>query len=77
MQERLGHKSPSSTARYTHLTPPPLDVVHATIAARMADLSTRRSMAMPEGADGLQRYGADYRERFGEDLFLSIETGTI
>jgi integrase/recombinase XerD len=31
MQELLGHKSPRTTARYTHLTPPTLDVVHAPI----------------------------------------------
>jgi integrase/recombinase XerD len=36
--EWLGHKSPSTTARYTHLTSPILDVVHATITALMADL---------------------------------------
>jgi integrase/recombinase XerD len=38
IQELLGHKSPSTTARYTHLTAPTLDVVHATINALMADL---------------------------------------
>jgi integrase/recombinase XerD len=38
MQALLGHKSPRTTARSTHLTPPTLDVVHATITARMADL---------------------------------------
>jgi site-specific recombinase XerD len=38
IQELLGHKSPSTTARYTHLTPPTLDVVHATINTLMADL---------------------------------------
>jgi site-specific recombinase XerD len=38
IQELLGHKSPRTTARYTHLTPPTLDVVHATITALMADL---------------------------------------
>jgi integrase/recombinase XerD len=38
MQDLLGHKSPSTTARSTHLTPPTLDVVHATITALMADL---------------------------------------
>jgi integrase/recombinase XerD len=38
IQELLGHKSPSTTARYAHLTPPILDVVHATINALMADL---------------------------------------
>ena len=38
IQELLGHQSPSTTARYTHLTPPTLDVVHATITALMADL---------------------------------------
>jgi integrase/recombinase XerD len=38
MQELLGHKSPRTTARYTHLTPPTLASVHATINALMADL---------------------------------------
>src|SRR5215211_2110915 len=38
IQELLGHKSPRTTARYTHLTPPTWDVVHATINALMADL---------------------------------------
>jgi integrase/recombinase XerD len=38
IQELLGHKSPSTTARYTHLTPPTFDVIHATISALMADL---------------------------------------
>jgi integrase/recombinase XerD len=38
IQELLGHKSPTTTARYAHLTPPTLDVVHATITALMADL---------------------------------------
>ena len=38
IQELLGHKSPSTTARYTHLTPTTFDIVHATIAALMADL---------------------------------------
>jgi integrase/recombinase XerD len=38
IQELLGHNSPRTTARYAHLTPPTLDVVHATIAALMADL---------------------------------------
>jgi len=38
IQALRGHKSPRTTARDAHLTPPPLDVVHATINARMADL---------------------------------------
>jgi integrase/recombinase XerD len=37
IQARLGHQSPRTTARDTHLTPPTLAVVHATIATRMAD----------------------------------------
>jgi site-specific recombinase XerD len=36
MQARLGHQSSRTTARDTHLTPPTLDVVHATITALMA-----------------------------------------
>jgi site-specific recombinase XerD len=35
IQELLGHKSPSTTVRYTQLTPPTLDVVHATITAHL------------------------------------------
>jgi integrase/recombinase XerD len=38
IQELRGHKSPSTTARYTQLTAPTLDSVHATIKALMADL---------------------------------------
>jgi integrase/recombinase XerD len=38
IQELLGHQSPRTTARYTHLTPPTLDIVHATISTLMADL---------------------------------------
>jgi site-specific recombinase XerD len=38
IQELLGHQSPRTTARDTHLRPPTLDVVHATIATLMADL---------------------------------------
>jgi integrase/recombinase XerD len=36
--ELLGHQSPRTTARYTHLTTKTFDVVHATINALMADL---------------------------------------
>jgi site-specific recombinase XerD len=38
IQELLGHKSPSTTARYTHPTTKTFDVVQATINALMADL---------------------------------------
>ncbi|HSF33735.1 MAG TPA: tyrosine-type recombinase/integrase [Candidatus Tectomicrobia bacterium] len=38
IQELLGHKSPRTTARYTHLTSKTFDVVHATINALMAAL---------------------------------------
>ena len=38
IQALLGHRSLRTTARYTHLTPPTWDVVHATINALMADL---------------------------------------
>jgi integrase/recombinase XerD len=38
IQELLGHKSPRTTARDTHLTPKTFDVVQATINALMADL---------------------------------------
>ena len=38
IQERLGHQSPRTTARYTPLTPPTFGVVHAPSNALMADL---------------------------------------
>jgi integrase/recombinase XerD len=38
IQDLLGHKSPSTTARYTHLTINTLGIVHATINTLMADL---------------------------------------
>jgi site-specific recombinase XerD len=38
IQELLGHKSPSTTARYTHLTPKTFDIVQTTINTLMADL---------------------------------------
>jgi site-specific recombinase XerD len=38
IQELLGPKSPRTTARDTHLTPPTLDIVQAPITALMADL---------------------------------------
>jgi integrase/recombinase XerD len=38
IQALLGHKSPSTTARSTHLTTNTFDVVQATINALMADL---------------------------------------
>jgi Phage integrase family len=71
IQDLLGHKSPSTTARSTHLTDKTFDVVPATIIALMADLSPRRSMGMPEMADVLQLYGRDYLQRFGQNLLPS------
>jgi integrase/recombinase XerD len=38
IQALLGHKSPSPTARYTHLTPQACEVVPAAINALLADL---------------------------------------
>jgi integrase/recombinase XerD len=38
IQERLGHQSPSTTARDTHLTANTFDVMQAIINALMADL---------------------------------------
>jgi hypothetical protein len=68
IQELRGHRSPRTTARYTPLTPPTLDIVHATITALMADLCTRWSTPMPQVADVFRRYGGEYLERFGQDL---------
>jgi hypothetical protein len=68
IQALLGHKSPSTTARSTHLTPHTFDGVHAAINALMADLARRRSTGLPEVADVLRRYGPDYGERFDADL---------
>jgi integrase/recombinase XerD len=59
MQDLLGHQRPRTTARYTHLTPPTLDVVHAPIATLMAALETYWSLGMPAVADVLRRDGAD------------------
>jgi Transposase zinc-binding domain/Phage integrase family len=71
IQELLGHRSLRTTARYTHLTPPTWDVVHATINALMADLWRHWSAPMPEVADVFQRYGGEYLEWFGPDLLPS------
>jgi hypothetical protein len=71
MPARLGPHSPRTTARYTHLTPPSLAVVHATSTALMADLETRRSLGRPEVADVVRRDGAASRERFGAALLPS------
>ncbi len=38
IQALLGHQSPRTTARYTHLTAPTLDLTHATISALLANL---------------------------------------
>jgi hypothetical protein len=70
-QEWLGHKSPRTTARYTPLTPPALDVVPATITALRADLSGGRRPVMPEMADVLWRSGREDLDRFGEHLLPS------
>jgi hypothetical protein len=67
MQALRGHQSPRTTARYTHLTPPPLDVVHATITALMADLSARGSTRMREVADVWRRDGREYLDQFEQD----------
>jgi site-specific recombinase XerD len=71
MQDLLGHQSPRTTARYTPLTPPTLDVVHATINALMADLCAFWRVSMPELADVLRRYGPESLDRFGQDLLPS------
>ncbi len=71
IQELLGHQSPSTTARYTHLTTKTFDVVHATINALMADRSPLWGMGMPEVADVFRCDGPAYQERFGADLLPS------
>ena len=38
IQELLGHKSPATTAVYTHITPQVTDVLQRTVNARMAPL---------------------------------------
>jgi site-specific recombinase XerD len=38
IQEILGHKSPNTTARYTHPPPKAFDAVHAAVNALMTDL---------------------------------------
>jgi integrase/recombinase XerD len=48
MQERLGQRRLRTTARSTPLTPPTWDVVHATITALMADLSSAGGTDLPE-----------------------------
>jgi hypothetical protein len=68
IQALLGHKSPSTTARDTHLTRNTFAVVQATSNALMADLDPCRSMGMPEVADVFRRDGPDDRARFGENL---------
>jgi site-specific recombinase XerD len=71
IQALLGHQSPRTTARDTHLTRNTFDVVPATINALMADLSTCRSTGMPAVADVFRRDGPDDRARFGEHLLPS------
>jgi integrase/recombinase XerD len=48
MQALLGQRRLRTTARSTPLTPPTWDVVHATIKARMADLSSAGGTDLPE-----------------------------
>jgi len=71
MQARLGHKSPRTTARDTPLTPPTLDVVHATLTALRAALCAFRRTVMPERADVLRRDGPEDLERCGDALLPS------
>jgi hypothetical protein len=71
IQELLGHKSPSTPARDPHLTTNTFDVVHATITARMAELSPRWGTGMPAVADVFRDDGPAYQERFGADLLPS------
>ena len=71
IQARLGHKSPRTTARYPHLTPPTLDIVPATINALMADLCACWRVVMPAVADIWRREGRDYLDRLGEQRLPS------
>jgi Putative transposase/Transposase zinc-binding domain len=71
IQALLGHKSPRTTARYTHLTTQTFEVVHATINALMADRSPLWPTRMPEVADVFRRSGPASQERFGKDLLPS------
>jgi hypothetical protein len=65
-QARLGHQSPRTTARDAHRTPSPWDVVHAAIAALMADLSRAQRPLRPGIAAVLRRAGREDLERVGE-----------
>jgi hypothetical protein len=68
LQAWLGHQSPRTTARSTHLTAPILDVVHATSTALMADRCACWRAVMPELADVLRRDGREDLDRCGQDL---------
>jgi hypothetical protein len=63
MQARLGHKSPSPTARSTPLRPPTCGVVPAPINARLAARSGGWRLGLPEVADVWRRDGREDLDR--------------
>jgi hypothetical protein len=71
IQEILGHKSPSPTARDTPRTTHPCAGVPATLTALMADLSPRWGTGRPAGAAVFRSEGPADQERFGAALLPS------
>jgi hypothetical protein len=68
LQARLGHQRPRTTARDPHLTPPTVDVGHATSTALRAALCVCWSPRMPAVAAVLRRDGPEDLDRLGQAL---------